>query len=50
MLIARQLYIRISLIASGLILSSCALKDLKDDLDMATEEYGYFKGQIDPMC
>jgi pimeloyl-ACP methyl ester carboxylesterase len=46
MLIARQLYIRISLIASGLILSSCALKDLKDDLDMATEEYGYFKGQI----
>ncbi len=40
--IARHVFI---FILTGLIISSCALKDLKDDLAAAEQEYGYFKGQ-----
>ena len=45
MIVERKLLILLSLIASGLVLSSCAMKDLKDSLDVAEQEYGYFKGQ-----
>ncbi len=45
MLVARQLFTRISLIVTGLVISSCAIKDLKEDLDTVVEEYGYLKGQ-----
>ncbi|MDH3749999.1 MAG: hypothetical protein OEU40_05340, partial [Gammaproteobacteria bacterium] len=41
----RQLFLLLILMIFGLVVSSCALKDLKDDLDVAEEEYGYFKGQ-----
>jgi len=34
----------IALAASGLFISSCAIKDLKDDLDNVQAEYGYLKG------
>ena len=40
----RRLFASIALAASGLLISSCALKDLKDDLDDVIEEYGYLKG------
>jgi pimeloyl-ACP methyl ester carboxylesterase len=33
-------------IAMGLVISSCAMKDLKDDLDVVVEEYGYLKGLV----
>jgi len=33
-------------LAMGLVISSCALKDLKDDLDIVEEEYGYLKGLV----
>ena len=45
MLVARQLFTRISLIVTGLVISSCAIKDLKDDLDSAVQEFGYFKAE-----
>jgi|GEM_PF-3200918 len=35
----------LGLVLSCFVISSCALKDLKDNLDVATQEYGYFKGQ-----
>ena len=45
MIIERKLLILLSLIVSGLLVSSCALKDLKDDLKEIEQTYGYFKGQ-----
>ena len=45
MLILRQLFVVFTFIASGLLVSSCAIKDLKDDLDEVEQDYGYFKGQ-----
>ena len=33
------------LVLSGFVISSCAIKDLRDDLAEARQEYGYFKGQ-----
>jgi pimeloyl-ACP methyl ester carboxylesterase len=35
----------LGLVLSGFVISSCAIKDLRDDLDAAKQEYGYFKGQ-----
>jgi len=40
----RRFLVGSALAVSGLLISSCALKDLKDDLDDVTEEYGYLKG------
>jgi len=34
------------LVIAGLIVSSCAFKDLKNDLDAATQEYGFFNSRI----
>jgi pimeloyl-ACP methyl ester carboxylesterase len=45
MTVERKLFILLGLIASGLVLSSCVIKDLKDDLDSAVQEYGYFKAE-----
>ena len=45
MITVRQLLVLLSFIVSGLIVSSCAVKDLKDSLDVLEQEYGYFKGQ-----
>jgi hypothetical protein len=45
MSITRQLFFLIILAASGLIVSSCAIKDLKEDLDTVRDEYGYLKGR-----
>jgi len=45
MIAVRQLLVLLSLIVSGLVVSSCAMKDLKDNLEVAKQEYGYFKGQ-----
>jgi pimeloyl-ACP methyl ester carboxylesterase len=45
MLIAQQIFARVSLVVTGLVISSCAIKDLKDDLDTVVEEYGYFKAR-----
>ncbi len=45
MVAVRQLLVLLSLIVSGLVVSSCAMKDLKENLDAAKQEYGYFKGQ-----
>ena len=33
-------------LAMALVISSCAMKDLKDDLDIVEEEYGYLKGLV----
>ena len=41
-----KILVGIALAASGLIVSSCTLKTLKDDLDVARAEYGYTKGEI----
>jgi len=35
-----------NLMISGLVISSCALKDLKDDLVAAEQAYGFFKGHV----
>lgn len=35
----------IGLVIAGSLLSSCTFKNLKNDLDTAVQEYGYFKGQ-----
>lgn len=43
--VSRKLFIPLNLIVSGLLVSSCALKDLKDDLKEIEQAYGYFKGQ-----
>ncbi len=45
MTVTRQLLVLLSLIVAGLAVSSCAIKDLKENLDAAKQEYGYFKGQ-----
>ncbi len=45
MIIERKLLILLILFISGLFVSSCALKDLKDDLKEIEQTYGYFKGQ-----
>jgi len=45
MVAARKLLVLLSLIVSGLLVSSCALKDLKDDLKEVEQTYGYFKGE-----
>ena len=45
MIVTRQLLVLWSLVVSGLVVSSCAIKDLKENLDAAEQEYGYFKGQ-----
>lgn len=45
MFVFRHLSVLIALIISGLILSSCVIKDLKDDLDSAVQEFGYFKAE-----
>jgi len=44
MFILRRLSVGLALIAFSLLLSGCALKDLKDDLEIAKEDYGYLKG------
>ena len=36
----------IALAISGLVISSCAIKDLKDDIDEVREDYGYLKGSV----
>lgn len=36
----------LAVIAVGLVTASCAIKDLKDDLDIVVEDYGYLKGQV----
>ena len=46
MIFARQLFVLMNLMVSGLVISSCALKDLKDDLVTAEQEYGFFKGHV----
>ena len=43
--VSRKLFILLSLIVSAPLVSSCAIKDLKDDLDVVEQTYGYFKGQ-----
>jgi len=45
MLIPQQIFARVSLVVTGLVISSCVIKDLKDDLDSAEQEYGYFKAE-----
>ena len=45
MITVRQLLVLSNLIVSALLISSCAIKDLHDDLDVVEQEYGYFKGQ-----
>jgi len=36
----------LGLVLTCFVISSCALKDLKDDLDVVKEEYGYFRVQV----
>ncbi len=36
----------LAVIAVALVTASCAIKDLKDDLDIVVEDYGYLKGQV----
>jgi len=45
MFILRRLSLGLALIAFSLLLSGCAIKDLKDDLETAKEDYGYLKGR-----
>ena len=45
MSVFRRLSVLITLIVSGLVMSSCVFQDLKDDLATAREKFGYFKGQ-----
>ena len=40
----KRLFASIALAASGLLISSCGIVDLKEDLDHVTEGYGYLKG------
>jgi pimeloyl-ACP methyl ester carboxylesterase len=40
----RRFLVGSALAVSGLLISSCAIKDLKDDLDHVQEDYGYLKG------
>jgi len=42
---ARQFIVLITLVAFGLVVSSCAIKDLKEDLDTVREDHGYLKGR-----
>lgn len=35
-----------AVLAMGLVVSSCVIKDLKDDLGIVEEEYGYLKGLV----
>jgi pimeloyl-ACP methyl ester carboxylesterase len=42
----RLLFILVNLVATGMVVSSCAMKGLKDNLDSARQEYGYFKGRV----
>lgn len=44
--ITSKIFQSIALILSGLVLSSCVIKDLKNDLDTAVQEYGFFKAQV----
>jgi len=44
--ITRKIFESIALILSGLVLSSCVIRDLKNDLDTAVQEYGYFKAEV----
>jgi len=41
----RKVFILLNLILSTLLISSCAIKDLRDDLDKIDQNYGFFKGQ-----
>ena len=41
----RKVFIFLNLILSTLLISSCAIKDLRDDLDTFEQSYGVFKGQ-----
>ena len=43
---AINLLAAIALAISGLVISSCAIKDLKDDIDEVRADYGYLKGSI----
>ena len=40
----RRFLVGSALAVSGLLISSCAIKDLKDDLDHVQEDFGYLKG------
>lgn len=41
----RKVFILLNLIVSALLISSCAIKDLRDDLGTIEQSYGVFKGQ-----
>ena len=41
----RRIFILLAIIASEVLISSCAIIDLKDDLDTVRRDYGYLKGQ-----
>jgi pimeloyl-ACP methyl ester carboxylesterase len=45
MMIERKVFNLLNLIVSALLISSCAIKDLHDDLGTIEQDYGYFKGQ-----
>lgn len=42
----RKELINMTLIVSALLISSCAIKDLRDDLGAIEQNYGFFKGQV----
>lgn len=46
---AQKFFVLITLVASGLLISSCAIKDLrslKGDLNTVREDYGYLRGRV----
>jgi len=45
MFILRRFFVLVSLATFGLVVSSCAMKDLKDDLETGQDEYGYLKAR-----
>jgi len=45
MLATMRLIAVLGLATSGLLVSSCAIKDLKDDIELVRENYGYLKGR-----
>jgi pimeloyl-ACP methyl ester carboxylesterase len=46
MIYERKMFILLNLIVTALLVSSCAIKDLRDDLGAIEQNYGFFKGQV----
>lgn len=46
MLTGKRLFAVLALASSGLLVSSCAIKDLNEDIKEVRENYGYLKGRV----